>query len=121
MAKKVLLVEDDPKVMSELKVAAEEAGVSFLEAHNWQTAIAQATKEKPDAIVMDFPPPEEKPVTAFRELKNCAAPGAKMVLLMGTGKIELMTLMKFKKKGVADESVDVATHGDIIEIIKKLQ
>ena len=54
MSSKILVVDDELKLVKLVRSYLEQAGFSVVEAHDGQTALIQARREKPDLIVLDL-------------------------------------------------------------------
>src|SRR5512146_1259763 len=54
MAAKVLVVDDEAKIVKLVRAYLEQAGFGVVEAGDGQTALIQARREKPDLIVLDL-------------------------------------------------------------------
>lgn len=58
MAKRVLLVDDEPKLVLLMEARLKVNGYEVLTANNGQTALEVAKKEKPDLIILDLMLPQ---------------------------------------------------------------
>ena len=54
MSSKVLVVDDEIKIVKLVRAYLEQAGYSVITAHDGQTALIQARREKPDIIILDL-------------------------------------------------------------------
>ncbi len=54
MAAKVLVVDDETKIVKLVRAYLEQAGYAVVEAGDGQTALIQARREKPDLVVLDL-------------------------------------------------------------------
>ncbi|MEW5764737.1 MAG: response regulator [Acidobacteriota bacterium] len=73
MAKKILVVDDEPDVVTYLSTVLKDAGYETLEASNGEEALAQVAAGKPDLITLDITMPEMTGVRTYRTLKEDAA------------------------------------------------
>ena len=73
MAKKILVVDDEPDVVTYLSTVLKDAGYETLEAANGEEALAQVAAGKPDLITLDITMPEMTGVRTYRTLKEDAA------------------------------------------------
>jgi len=69
MAKKVLLVDDDPDILVLNQTVVEENGFEPVTAENGEQGLALARSEKPDAIVLDILMPRQSGIKMYRALK----------------------------------------------------
>lgn len=69
MAKKVLLVDDDPDILVLNQTVVEENGFEPVAAENGEQGLAMAKSEKPDAIVLDILMPRQSGIKMYRALK----------------------------------------------------
>ena len=70
MAKKVLIVEDDPKNMKLVMMTLKPHGYELLNATDGEEAIETALSEKPDLILMDMQLPKMSGLDATRKLRE---------------------------------------------------
>ena len=70
MAKKVLVVDDDPDVRLFSVTVLEENGYEPLEAANGEEGLKVIKKEKPDLIILDVLMPRQSGIRLYRELKT---------------------------------------------------
>ncbi len=68
--KKILIVDDEPDVVTYLKAFLEDNGFETLEAENGKIGMEKAVKDKPDLITLDITMPEESGVRMFRDLQE---------------------------------------------------
>ncbi len=68
-AKTILIVDDEPDVLTYLKAFFEDNGFRTLTAANGKEGFAAARAERPDLITLDITMPEESGVRMFRELQ----------------------------------------------------
>jgi twitching motility two-component system response regulator PilH len=70
MAKKVLVVDDDPDVRLFSVTVLEENGYSPLEAANGEEGLKMIKQEKPELIILDVLMPRQSGIRLYRELKT---------------------------------------------------
>ena len=70
MAKKVLVVDDDPDVRLFSVIVLEENGYTPLEAANGEEGLKMIKKEKPELIILDVLMPRQSGIRLYRELKT---------------------------------------------------
>ena len=68
--KKILIVDDEPKMVTMLKMALEAASYEVVSASNGKEGIEMVEKEKPDAIILDLMMPEMDGFTACKKIKG---------------------------------------------------
>ncbi len=73
MAKKVLVVDDEPDMRVFLSTLLETNGFKPLSAEDGRQGLEMARKSKPALIILDVMMPRESGVTMYRELKLDAA------------------------------------------------
>lgn len=72
MAKKILVVDDDPDVRLFNVTVIEEMGHTPLEATNGEEGMNLVKHEKPDLIILDVLMPRESGIKLYRELQSDA-------------------------------------------------
>jgi twitching motility two-component system response regulator PilH len=70
MAKKVLVVDDDPDVRLFSVTVLEENGYTPMEAANGEEGLKMIKKEKPELIILDVLMPRQSGIRLYRELKT---------------------------------------------------
>ncbi len=70
MGKKVLVVDDDPDIITFVVTVLEENGYTSLMAKNGEAGMIKARKENPDLIILDILMPKESGIKMYRELKE---------------------------------------------------
>lgn len=69
MAKKILLVDDEPHIITMVENRMKHAGYEVITAGDGQEALAKAQKEKPDLIILDLMLPKLDGYKVCRMLK----------------------------------------------------
>lgn len=72
MAKKILVVDDEPDVVTYLTTVLKDAGYETLEASNGEEAMEKIRLTRPDLITLDITMPEMTGVKTYRTLKEDA-------------------------------------------------
>ncbi len=72
MAKKILVVDDEPDVVTYLSTVLKDAGYETIEASNGEAAMAAVLSSHPDLITLDITMPEMTGVKTYRKLKEDA-------------------------------------------------
>lgn len=84
MAKKVLVVDDDPDVRVFNTTVLEENGYIPLEAENGEEGLRMIKAEKPDLVILDVLMPRQSGIRLYRELKtNESLKGVRVLILSG--------------------------------------
>jgi twitching motility two-component system response regulator PilH len=84
MAKKVLVVDDDPDVRVFNTTVLEENGYLPLEAENGEEGLRMIKAEKPDLVILDVLMPRQSGIRLYRELKtNASLKDVKVLILSG--------------------------------------
>ena len=106
---KVLVVDDDPDMVSVIRMSLEKASYEVMDAGNGKEGIEKAKKERPDLIVMDLMMPEMDGFEACKRLK--ADPEVKnipVIVLTAIGE-QLSDTKYAKDMGLGLESEDFIT------------
>ena len=74
MAKKILVVDDDPAVVRYLVSVFKNNGYDTCEAYDGVAAMEMLQREKPDLITLDLEMPEEWGTRFYRKLRKQEAP-----------------------------------------------
>ena len=70
MNKKVLVVDDDPDVVTFNVTIVEECGFTPIVAKNGEEGLTQVKEQKPDLIILDVLMPRQSGIRLYRELKT---------------------------------------------------
>ena len=70
--RKILIVDDEPDVVTYLTTLLEDNGFATITAVDGREAFATAKSDKPDLITLDISMPEESGVKAYRQLQGDA-------------------------------------------------
>jgi CheY-like chemotaxis protein len=70
MTKTILVVDDEPDVLTYLSTVLKDAGYDTMEAANGEEAMEQIRKRRPDLISLDITMPETTGVKTYRRLKE---------------------------------------------------
>lgn len=70
MAKKILIVDDEPDVVSYLEMILQDNGYKTLTAGNGSEALKILRREKPDLVTLDISMPESSGTRFYVELKK---------------------------------------------------
>lgn len=82
--KKILVVDDEPSVVTYLEALLQDNGYETLSAGDGVEAMEKAQKEKPDLITLDISMPKESGVRFYRDLRgNPELAGTPVVIVTG--------------------------------------
>jgi two-component system alkaline phosphatase synthesis response regulator PhoP len=70
VSQKILVVDDEAKIVRLVRSYLEQAGFGVVEAHDGQTALIQARREKPDLVVLDLGLPGIDGIEVTRTLRR---------------------------------------------------
>jgi len=70
MAKKVLVVDDDPNTVKFLSAALEQNGFTAIGAQNGQEGMDKIKSERPDALILDVMMPKKTGFVLFKQLRR---------------------------------------------------
>ena len=70
MAKKVLIVDDDPTVVAYLKTLLEDNGYAVVTAADGTQGLEKIRSDRPDLVSLDLLMPEKTGIKMFRELRK---------------------------------------------------
>ena len=89
---KILVVDDEPDILTFISTVLEDQGAKAVQASDGDQALEMALKEKPDLITLDLSMPGRSGGLVFEELrKNPALSDVKVCII--TGKPELRRLI----------------------------
>jgi CheY-like chemotaxis protein len=71
-ARKILIVDDEPDVVSYLEMLLRDSGYETVSAANGQDAMKTVRREKPDLVTLDISMPEASGTRFYREIKRDA-------------------------------------------------
>jgi two-component system alkaline phosphatase synthesis response regulator PhoP len=84
MAQRILIVDDEPKIVHGLVGYFRQAGFETLTAYDGRSALEQAQRERPDLIVLDLMLPEMDGLDVCRQLRRTSA----VPIIMLTARVE---------------------------------
>jgi len=70
MAKKILIIDDDPDIVLFTRTLLEDNGYQTVTAGNGQEGLATIERERPDLICLDISMPERSGVRFYRDVKE---------------------------------------------------
>ncbi|MEW6348326.1 MAG: response regulator [Thermodesulfobacteriota bacterium] len=97
MAKKILVVDDEPDMLTFLTTLLEDSGYDTITAMDGDEALVKAKSEKPDLISLDLLMPNKTGIKMYRELrKDDEIKDIPVVMVTGFGKDDVPQ-MDFKE------------------------
>ena len=85
MAKKILLVDDDPDILGAMQTALADLDAELLAARDGDEALRQAAAHKPDVVILDMMLPKRSGFLVLERLKVKKRKGEKPLVIMITG------------------------------------
>jgi len=70
MSKKVLVVDDDPDIITFNVSILEENGYTAINAQNGEEGLKKIREEKPELVILDVLMPKQSGIRLYRELKT---------------------------------------------------
>jgi DNA-binding response OmpR family regulator len=102
MTTNILLIDDDPDLLSLMSSAFARAGFDVLTAHNGAVGAKLFAKHHPDLVVTDIVMPEREGIETIGELKRGANP-PKVIAISGAGIMAGHDFLQWAKALGADE------------------
>lgn len=119
MSKKVLIVDDSPVDLANIKGILSDAGCLVITASNGREAIAKALSEKPNVIFLDIVMPDMDGYEACRLLNE--APNTKAIpVIFVTSKGQKADLVWGQMQGAKGHVVKPYSADQIIDQLKKV-
>ncbi len=100
--KRILLVDDDPDIISSIEAAFEPTGAAVETATNGNQAVELCEKNVPDLMILDMMLPGRSGFLVLEKVKARKPKGAKPVVIMITGNPGARHKMYAESLGVAD-------------------
>jgi len=117
VAKKILVIDDEPHFVKMLKRRLESCQYEVVSAPNGNEGLDRVATENPDLIILDIMMPEMDGYTFVKELKvKCENKMAPIIVM--TAKAKMKDL--FEIEGVADYVVKPYDPDELLEKVKKL-
>jgi len=105
MAKRVLVIDDDPSVLRFLSLALEENGYEPLCAEDGMEGLDKVKSEKPDLIILDVMMPKRTGFVLFRQLRKDSE-YKDIPVMMVTAVAESLREQDSKQEGTFDSPYD---------------
>lgn len=113
MSKKILIVDDEPDVITFVNAVLEENGYTGIGAKDGVEGLELTRKEKPDLILLDLMMPKKSGITMFQELKKDPnMNNIPVVVVTGVSEVTGVDFRNFMyKQPLRDEKEFVETTG----------
>ena len=113
MAKRILIVDDEPDIVTFLSAVLEENGYTSLSAKDGVEGLEVLRKEKPDLVLLDLMMPKKSGITLFQELRKDPEMSAiPVVVVTGVSEVTGVDFRNFMyKQPLRDEKKFVETTG----------
>lgn len=105
MAKKVLVIDDDPMVTKFVSVALEENGYEAVVAEDGMEGMDKVEAERPDLIILDVMMPKRTGFVLFKQLRK-SDDFKELPVIMVTGVAGVLSEQDEKKEGTFDSPFD---------------
>src|SRR6185503_15352915 len=100
--KRILLVDDDPDILTSMQAALETTGAMIETANNGNKAVEMAEKNQPDVIVLDMMLPGRSGFLVLEKLKAKKPRNTKPYVIMITGNTGARHKMFAESLGVSE-------------------
>lgn len=113
MSKKILIVDDEPDVITFVSAVMEENGYTTIGASDGVDGLEILRKEKPDLVLLDLMMPKKSGITMFQELRNDPDMShIPVVVITGVSEVTGVDFRNFMyKQPMRDEKKFVETTG----------
>ncbi len=117
MARKILVIDDEPELVKALKIRLESKGYKVAQAFDGEEGLKKIEEEKPNLIVLDIMMPAMDGYTFAREVKF--RPDTKHIpIIILTAKEKMRDL--FEIEGIKEYIVKPFEYEDLLDRIGKL-
>ncbi len=113
MSRKILIVDDEPDVISFVSAVLEENGYTSIGAKDGVEGLEVLAKEKPDLVLLDLMMPRKSGITMFQEMrKDPSMSNIPVVVITGVSEVTGVDFRNFMyKQPLRDEKKFVETTG----------
>lgn len=113
MSKKILIVDDEPDIITFLSALIEENGYESVSAKDGTEGLELLRKEKPDLVLLDLMMPKKSGITMFQELrKDPELSDIPVIVVTGVSEVTGVDFRNFMfKQPMRDEKKFVETTG----------
>jgi YesN/AraC family two-component response regulator len=118
--KKILIIDDEPYILSMLKKMLERAGYSVTSAENGRVGLDQFEIIMPDLVITDIIMPEKEGLGIIREMKSIK-PDLKIIAISGGGRVSASDYLNTAKLFGADRAFQKPfSKDDMVGAVKEL-
>jgi CheY-like chemotaxis protein len=113
MSKKILIVDDEPDIITFLSALLEENGYTSVSAKDGTEGLELLRSEKPDLVLLDLMMPKKSGITMFQELrKDPELSDIPVIVVTGVSEVTGVDFRNFMfKQPMRDEKKFVETTG----------
>ena len=113
MSKRILIIDDEPDIVTFLSAVLEENGYSSISAQDGAEGLETLRREKPDLVLLDLMMPKKSGITMFQELRKDPELGQiPVVVVTGVSEVTGVDFRNFMyKQPLKDEKKFVETTG----------
>lgn len=113
MSKKILIVDDEPDIITFLSALLEENGYASVSAKDGTEGLELLRSERPDLVLLDLMMPKKSGITMFQELrKDPALSDIPVIVVTGVSEVTGVDFRNFMfKQPMRDEKKFVETTG----------
>lgn len=116
--KRILIADDDPVILRLIQVNLELEGYEVLTANNGEEAVAAATAENPDLVILDIMMPRVDGYQACEQLKSSEATRDIPVIFL-SAKAQQGDIEKGKAFGVAAYLTKPFDPTELLEVVER--
>lgn len=117
MAKKILIIDDEPDIALSLGDRLKLEGYEVVTAEDAKSGIEQIEKENPDIVVLDIMLPDRDGFDVCNSIKNDREIDVKVI--MTTGKIDAVDAVKAREAGADEFTVKTPDYAGLVEAIRQ--
>jgi len=118
MAKKILIIDDEPDFIDAVRMRLEANGYEVISSTDGQNGIEKAKKEKPNLILLDLVMPRLNGIEALAMLKSDLRTANIPVVIL-TAKAESEYALDAGRLGASDYLVKPPSMQKVVETVKK--
>jgi CheY-like chemotaxis protein len=113
MSKRILIIDDEPDIVTFLSAVLEENGYSSMSAKDGVEGLETLRREQPDLVLLDLMMPKKSGITMFQELRKDPELGQiPVVVVTGVSEVTGVDFRNFMyKQPLKDEKKFVETTG----------
>jgi DNA-binding response OmpR family regulator len=118
MGNKVLIVDDDPDIVTTLKFSLELEGIRTVEAYDGEEALAAVEREDPDLILLDGMLPHVNGYMIARRLKG-EGRLREVPIIMVTARAQQDDMVLGRETGVDEYVTKPFDMGELVALVKR--